>query len=175
VQPNNVKKRLVICAIASRKCRLKERVAELETALQKSQTDCAGYRATGEQLRHQVKSQEAELERLHAEIDKERETRRQEIQRITAASEAAQIKAEQQIESLKNALLEVQNKAQQLEKENGDAHNKRDETQRQLEKVEEASKTDRAERDAAIKEAAELSGLSEGVKTQNAELLSRFG
>jgi uncharacterized coiled-coil DUF342 family protein len=76
---------------------------------------------------------------------------------------------------LKNALLEVQNKAQQLEKENGDAHNKRDETQRQLEKVEEASKTDRAERDAAIKEAAELRGLSEGVKTQNAELLSRFG
>ena len=44
---------------------LKERVAELEAALQKSQTESAAYRATGEQLQQQVKSQEAELERLH--------------------------------------------------------------------------------------------------------------
>jgi chromosome segregation ATPase len=154
---------------------LKERVAELEAALQKSQTDGAASAATVEQLRHQVKSQESELERLHSEMDKDRTVRQQEIERITAASEAAQTKAEQQIESLKNALSEAQNKAQQLEKESGEAQSKRDETQRQLEKVEEASQKDRTERDAAIKEAAELRGLSEGLKTQNAELLSRFG
>lgn len=153
----------------------KERVAELEAALQKSQTDGAAFKATGEQLQHQVKSQEAELERLHGEIDKERTTRQQEIQRITAASEAAQIKAEQQIESLKNELSEAQSKAQQLEKEKADALSRRDETLRQFEKAEEASKKDRAERDAAIKEASELRGLSEGLKTQNTELLSRFG
>ncbi|MBU6455437.1 MAG: DNA-binding protein [Cyanobacteria bacterium REEB67] len=154
---------------------LKQRVAELESALQKSQNDGAAYKATVEQLRHQVKSQEAELERLHGEIDKERTTRQQEIQRITAASEAAQGKAEQQIESLKKTISEEQSKSQQLEKEKADAHTRRDETQRQLEKVEEASKADRAERDAAIKDAAELRGLSEGLKAQNAELLSRIG
>ena len=105
---------------------LKERVAELEGALQKSQTDGAAYRAAGEQLGQQVKSQEAELERLHGEIDKERTIRQQEIQRITAAAEGAQEK-------------------------------------------------DRAERDAAMKEAAELRGLSEGLKAQNAQLLSKIG
>jgi chromosome segregation ATPase len=154
---------------------LKERVAELEAALQKSQNDGAAYKAAGEQLRQQVKSQEAEQERLHGEIDKERTSREQEIQRITAAAEAAQEKEAQQIESLKNAVSEAQTKAQKLENEKAEALSRRDETQRQLEKAEQASKTDRSERDAAIKEAAELRGLSEGLKTQNAELLSRFG
>jgi chromosome segregation ATPase len=154
---------------------LKERLAELEAGLQKSQNESAGFKATAEQLRHQVKSQEAELERLHAEMDKERTSRQQEIQRITAAAEAAQVKATQQIESAKSALSDAQGKAQQLEKDKAAAQSGREEAQRQLEKVEEASKKDRAERDAAIKEAAELRGLSEGLKTQNAELLSRFG
>lgn len=154
---------------------LKERVAELEAALQKSQNDGAAHKATIEQLRQQVKSQEAEQERLHGELDKERASRQQEIQRITAAAEAAQGKAEQQIDSLKKTLSEAQSKAQQLEKEKADAHSRRDETQRQLEKIEEASKKDRTERDAAIKEAAELRGLSDGLKTQNTELLSRIG
>lgn len=119
---------------------LKERVAELEAALQKSQTESAAYRATGEQLQQQVKSQDAELERLHGELDKERANRQQEIERITAAAEAAQ-----------------------------------GEAQRQLAKVEAASKTDREERDAAIKEASQLRGLSDALKTQNAELLSKLG
>ena len=154
---------------------LKERVAELEAALQKSQTDGAAYRATCEQLRQQVKSQEAELERLHGEIDKERTGRQQEIQRMTAAAEAAQEKTAQQIESLKSALAEAQSRAQKMENEKADALSRRDDMQRQLEKAEEASKTDRSEREAAIKEAAELRGLSEGLKTQNAELLSRLG
>jgi len=153
----------------------KERVAELEAAVQKSQTDGAAYRATVDQLQHQVKSQETELERLHGEIDKERTSRQQEIQRISTAAESAQEKAAQQIANLNNALSEAQNKAQKLENEKADALSRRDETQRQLEKAEQASKTDRSERDAAIKEAAELRGLSEGLKTQNAELLSKLG
>ena len=83
---------------------LKIKIAELETALHKSETESAAYKATAEQLHHQVKSQESELERMHKEVDKER-----------------------------------------------------------------------AERDAAIKEASELRGLSEGLKTQNSELLSKLG
>lgn len=147
---------------------LKERVAELEAALQKSQTESAAYRATGEQLGQQVKSQEAELERLHGDIDKERANRQQEIQRISAAAEAAQGKAAEQIESLSRAVAEGQAVAQKLENEKGEA-------QRQLTKVEGASKTDREERDAAIKEASELRGLSDALKAQNAELLSKLG
>ena len=147
---------------------LKERVAELEAALQKSQTESAAFRATGEQLRQQVKSQEAELERLHGDIDKERANRQQEIQRISAAAEAAQGKAAEQIESLSRTVAEAQAVAQKLENEKGEA-------QRQLTKVEAASKTDREERDAAIKEASELRGLSDALKTQNAELLSKLG
>jgi len=154
---------------------LKERVSELEAALQKAQTDGAAYRATGEQLRQQVKSQQLELERLHGEMDKERTSRQQEIQRMAAAAEAAQNKAAQQIESLNKALSEAQSKAQQLERDSADAQSRRDEMQRQFEKAEEASKTDRAERDAAIKEASELRGLCDGLKTQNAELLSKLG
>lgn len=147
---------------------LKERVAELEAALQKSQTESAAFRATGEQLRQQVKSQEVELERLHGDIDKERTNRQQEIQRISAAAEAAQAKAAEQIESLSRTVAEVQANAQKLENEKGEA-------QRQLEKMEAASKTDREERDAAKTEASELRGLSDALKTQNAELLSKLG
>ena len=154
---------------------LKERIAGLEAALQKSQTESAAYRATGEQLQQQVKSQEAELERLHGDIDKERENRQQEIQRLNSAAEAAQEKASQQIEGLKNTVAEAQTTVQLLEKEKGEAHSKRDELQRHLEKVEEASKVDRSERDAAIKEASELRGLSDALKTQNTELLSKLG
>jgi DNA repair exonuclease SbcCD ATPase subunit len=108
---------------------LKERVAGLEAALQKSQTESAAYRATGEQLQQQVKSQEAELERLHGDIDKERENRQQEIQRLNSAAEAAQEKASQQIEGLKNTVAEAQAAVQLLEKEKGEAHSKRDELQ----------------------------------------------
>lgn len=83
---------------------LKAKIVELEVTLQKSQTESATHGATAEQLNHQVKSQESELERLHKEIDKER-----------------------------------------------------------------------SERDTAIKEASELRGFSDGLKTQNAELLSKLG
>jgi DNA repair exonuclease SbcCD ATPase subunit len=154
---------------------LSVRVAELEAALQQSQNDASAYKATVDQLANQVRSLEVEQERLHGEIDKERTARQQEIQRITQAAEAEQQKAAQQIESLKAELSEAQGKAQQLAKEKDEAQSRRDETQRQLEKAEEASKADRVERDAAIKEAAQLRGLSEGLKTQNGELLSRIG
>lgn len=147
---------------------LKERVAELEAALQKSQTESAAYKATGEQLRQQVKSQESELERLHQDMDKERANRQQEIQRISAAAEQAQTKAAVQIESLNRAVTEAQAVTQKLENEKGEA-------QRELAKVAAASKTDREERDTAIREASELRGLSDALKTQNAELLSKLG
>ncbi len=154
---------------------LKTRVAELAAALQKSQTEAAASMATGEQLRQQVKAQEAELERLHHDIDKERANRQQEIERISAAAEVAQGKAAEQIEALNRTLAEAQSAAQKFENEKGEAVTRQSEVQRQLEKAEAASKADREERDAAVKQASELRGQSEALKTQNAELLSKLG
>lgn len=154
---------------------LKERVAQLEASLQKWQSESAANKATAEQLRHQVKSQEAELERVHADINKERTRYEQETMKLADALVVAQEKATQQIESLKSTLAAAQGKADQLERERAEAHSKREEALKQLEKIEAASKTDRAERDAAIKEAAELRGQLTSLKTQNNELVAQLG
>ena len=67
------------------------------------------------------------------------------------------------------------NRQQEIERITAAAEAAQGEAQRQLAKVEAASKTDREERDAAIKEASQLRGLSDALKTQNAELLSKLG
>lgn len=154
---------------------LKAKVAQLEDSLRKSQTETATAKATADQLRHQVKSQEAELERSHADLDKERAARQQEVDRITVAAAAAQDKAAKEIEALKENAEEAQKTIQQLQNEKGEALAKRDETQRALEKAEQSSGADRKERDAAIKESAELKGQAEALKAQNADLLGRLG
>lgn len=154
---------------------LKARVAELDGMLVKFQNDAAAFKATAEELRRQVKSQEAELERVHADLDKQRTKHEQEIERITQAMELANQKATEQIESLKNTLSTAKGKTDQLERELAEAQSKREEAQRQLEKTEASSKVDRAERDTALKEAAELRGQLNGLKTQNTELLAKIG
>lgn len=73
--------------------------------------------------------------------------------------------------------LQQQVKAQEaeLERLHSDIDKERSSRQQQLEKVEAASKTDREERDAAIKQASELRGQVEALKAQNTELLAKFG
>lgn len=154
---------------------LKSKVAELEDSLRKSQTETATAKATAEQLRHQVKSQEAELERSHADLDKERAARQQEVDRINAGATAAQDKAAKEIDALKKHVEEAQKTIQQLGKEKGEALAKSEETQRALEKSEQSSASDRKERDAAMKESAELRGQTDALKAQNADLLARLG
>ncbi|HEY9869422.1 MAG TPA: DNA-binding protein [Candidatus Obscuribacterales bacterium] len=93
---------------------LKARVLELEEQLSEARREAAGLRAAGDELRQQVKSQQAELERLHKEGEAERTHH----------------------------------------------HSEQEAT--------------RKEREMLIKEAAELRGQLEALKTQNAELLSRL-
>lgn len=146
---------------------LSARVAELGAALQKAQNDTTSYKATAEQLKLQVRSQESELERMHAELDKERTKHRQELEKLTQAAEAAADKAAQEIEALKNA-------ARQMEKEKDETQSKLEATQKELEKSDETSRSDRAERDAAIKEAAQYKGQLDSLQTQNKDLLGRL-
>lgn len=154
---------------------LKSKVAQLEDSLRKSHTETATVKATAEQLRHQVKSQEAELERSHADLDKERTARQQDVERINASSVAAQEKAAKEIDDLKRTTEEAQKAIQVLEKERNDVLAKLEEAKRALEKAEQSSGSDRKERDAAIKESAQLKGQAEALKAQNTDLLARLG
>ncbi|MEZ4536966.1 MAG: DNA-binding protein [Cyanobacteriota/Melainabacteria group bacterium] len=153
---------------------LSARVVELEAAFQKAQSDATSYKATAEQLKHQVRSQESELERMHAELDKERSKHRQEVEKLTQAAETAADKATQEIEALKKELGEVRGQARQMEKERDDTQSKLEATQKQLEKSEQTAKSDRAERDAAFKEAAQYKGQLDSLHAQNKDLLGRL-
>lgn len=144
---------------------LSARVAELEADLQKSQSDATSYKATAEQLKHQVKSQESELERMHAELDRERDKHTKEIEKMVLATQTAAQKSAQEIDILRKELVESGSRVKQIE-------SKLEVAQRELEKSEQTAKSDRAERDAAIKEAAQLKGQLDSFKSQNKDLLS---
>lgn len=142
---------------------LSVRLAELEAALQKSQNEATSHKATCEQLRHQVKAQEAELERMHVELDKERTKHKQEVEKFQAANE----KTAQEIEALKAELNESRSQAKQIE-------SKLESAKSQLEKSEKTARSDREERDAALKEAAQFKGQLDSLQTQNKDLLGRL-
>lgn len=65
---------------------------------------------------------------------------------------------------------DVQTRVVELEKQRDEARSSATECQKQLEKIEAAAKVDREERDAAIKEAAELKGLSGSLKKNKTQL-----
>ncbi|HEY9786548.1 MAG TPA: DNA-binding protein [Candidatus Obscuribacterales bacterium] len=64
---------------AARHEALTDKIAELEKALHQSESEKAALKATAEQLRHQVRSQEAELERLHKDGEAERKRHQEEL------------------------------------------------------------------------------------------------
>lgn len=126
---------------------LKARVAELEQLVSNLSNDNAGLKATAEQLRHQVKSQQAD----HA---------------------TAQNKATEQLERLRGEASELQKKSEQLERDRQAAQLKLE----QADKLAQASELSREqankERETAVKEAAELKGQAEAMKAQNTQLLA---
>ncbi len=160
---------------------LTAKVAELEAGLQKSETEKAALKATAEQLRHQVKSQEAELERLHKDAEAERKRHQDELSKAAASAAAAQEKAISEIERLREQLAQAQRAAEKAERERGEAQLKVQEATSRAEKADEhAQKAEqeaslsRKEKESAIKEAAELRGKSDTLQAQNNELLSRL-
>lgn len=157
------------------------KVAELEIGLQKAETEKASLRATTEQLRHQVKSQEAELERVHKEADAARNRHQDEIEKISTRASAAQDKANTQIDSLQKQLENLQRNLEKTERERDaatlkaqEATNRADKSDEQAKVVEQESAQARREKEMAIKEAAELRGKADALKSQNEELLSRL-
>jgi len=61
---------------------LTDRLAQTEAALQESETEKAGLKATSDQLRNQVKTLETELERVHKDFDSLRDDSRIEKEKV---------------------------------------------------------------------------------------------
>lgn len=160
---------------------LKTRVSELEAALSATGNDNAALKATGEQLRHQVKSQQAELDRLHKDRDEDRKMHQDEQARAKAEHAAAQDKTNAQLERLGEQLAAAQKNADQADRARSESQFKFEQAEKQiadagqrLQAAEQKRDAAGAEREAAIKEAAELKGQAEALKAQNAELMARL-
>ncbi|CAN5190062.1 hypothetical protein BH11CYA1_BH11CYA1_48750 [soil metagenome] len=134
----------------------------------------ARYKATAEQLEQQVKAQGQELERIHNERAEERDEHAQQIAKLENSATQAAVTHQQEVSSLKSVLEEVHSKISEVEKQRDEAKTSISDSQKQLEKAEAAAKADRTERDAAIKEAAELKGLTGALKEQNAALMAKL-
>ena len=168
-------------ADANRIDTLSAKIAELEKALHQSENDKAALKATSEQLRHQVKSQESELERLHKDAESERKRHDQEMSKASASASAAQDKANAQIEQLRQQASELQTKLEKAERERAESQLKAQEAAGRADKAEErALKSEqetaqaRKDKEAAIKEAAELRGKADALGVQNKDLLARL-
>lgn len=153
---------------------LKSQVATLTEEVTNLSATRARYKATAEQLEQQVKAQGQELERVHKERAEEREEHSQQIAKLENSAALAASGHQQEISSLRSALDEARSKITEVEKQRDEAKNSVGDSQKQLEKAEAAAKADRAERDAAIKEAAELKGLSGSLKEQNTALMAKL-
>jgi chromosome segregation ATPase len=168
-------------ADASRIDSLSAKIAELEKALHQSENEKAALQATCEQLRHQVKSQDSELERLHKDAEAERKRHDQEMSKASASASAAQDKANTQIEQLRLQASELQTKLEKAERERAESQLKAQEAAGRADKAEErAVKSEqetaqaRKDKEAAIKEAAELRGKADAMGVQNKDLLARL-
>jgi len=153
---------------------LRAQVSSLTEEASLLSASCASHRATAEQLGEQVRAQGQELERMHKAKAEEREEHAKQIEKIESAAAQAAKSSDNQIGSLRKTMEDVQTRVVELEKQRDEARSSATECQKQLEKIEAAAKVDREERDAAIKEAAELKGLSGSLKEQNTALLAKL-
>jgi len=153
---------------------LKSQVATLTEEVTSLSAVRAEYKAIAEQLEQQVKAQGQELDRLHKERAEEREEHAQQITKLEESAAQSAKRYQHEIDSLRSALDEARGKIAEVEKQRDEARTSISDSQKQLEKAEAAAKIDRAERDAAIKEAAELKGLSGSLKEQNAALMAKL-
>jgi chromosome segregation ATPase len=125
-------------------------------------------------LEQQVRAQGQELERMHKARAEEREEHAQQIAKLESSAAQAAKTHQHEMRGLREVLDDVQSKIAEVEKQRDEAKSSAAECIKQLEKAEAAAKEDRLERDAAIKEAAELKGLSGSLKEQNAALLEKL-
>jgi len=154
---------------------LTNRTAELTKELSELAEEKAHYKSAAQNLQQQVRAQELELERLHKGQAEEREKQSAQMARLEQVAAQTKEKLEKEISDLKAAVEDTRNKLARSEKEKEEAKSASEESRKQLEKVEAVATADRAERDAAIKEAAELKGISASLKEQNMQLMAKVG
>lgn len=153
---------------------LHTQVSQLTDSVSNLMADKASVKATAEQLRQQVRSQESELERVHAARNEEREQFSQQVAKHEQMA-AERIEAHaKELSELKAMLAEAQGKVTESEKQKDEAKAAAEDRARQLEKAEAAAKADREERERVIKEAAEQKGQLAALKEQNAALLQKL-
>lgn len=160
---------------------LKARVSELEAALVSAGNDNAALKATAQQLHHQVKSQESELDRLHNRIESDRLRHQNELTQAQSEHAAAQEKANAEKQRLAEQLSAEQKRADQAERQRSEALLKLEQAGKQLAELEQrlqgaeqARNVADKEREAAIKQASELKGQAQTLQVQNTELIARL-
>lgn len=151
---------------------LQARVAELEAALHKSESETIASKATAEQLIHQVKAQQLELDRVHKEIDQDRTHHQEQIAKMTADQERAQSKSIEQLQQANASVLEAQQKNEQSERERLQLQIKLEQLEQETKRFAASKEQADKERDASVKESAELKGRLEAMSTQNEQLLA---
>ncbi|HEY9758813.1 MAG TPA: DNA-binding protein [Oculatellaceae cyanobacterium] len=153
---------------------LEKKVQDLEAALQKMGNENAALGATAEQLRHQVKSQDIELARVHKESESSRHEHQQEIERLNNKQAAAQDKANSEIQSLRERLSDNQKQLEQVNRKLQEVETQISGAEARATKAEEKAAQSDKDRELAITEAATLKGQATTLKSQNDELLSRL-
>ncbi|MBX9686258.1 MAG: DNA-binding protein [Candidatus Obscuribacterales bacterium] len=151
--------------------------ADLEKALNRSENEKSGLKATTEQLRQQVQAQETELARLHKDGEAERKRHQDELTKAASAQEKLAL----QLEQVRQQLSEAHSKLEKSERERSEALLKAQEAsqratraEEQSQKAEKETAAARKEKEAAIKEAAELKGKADALQSQNADLIARL-
>lgn len=160
---------------------LKAKVSELEAALVSAGNDNAALKATAQQLNHQVKSQEAELDRLHNRIENDRLRHQNELAQAHSELAAAQEKANAEHQRLSEHLSTEQKRADQAERDRSETQLKLEQAGKQLTELgerlqaaEHARQAADKEREAAIKQASELKGQAQTLQAQNTELIAKL-
>jgi chromosome segregation ATPase len=155
---------------------LRSKLQNLEQTVGVLSQEKAAAQATSDELRHQVKSLETELNRLHDDHQRERQADRQahkeQIEKLASEHAAAQNKTTEQIERLHKEKEEVQRQAEQTERDRHGLQVRLEQTEKQAEVTQKARDQVAAERDKFSQEAAQLRGTLEAQSVQLERLLS---
>lgn len=152
---------------------LTARVAELEKSVSSLGNENAALKATADQLKHQVKAQQAEIERFHTDIENEKKSHQSQLERLTADHQKLEERANAQIEQMRQQLGQEHAKHEETIADRKLIAAKLDQSTQQNKALETARDQALKEREAAVKAASELTGQINILKEQNTDLLLR--
>jgi chromosome segregation ATPase len=145
---------------------LRARVSELEQSVSGLSQEKAAANAKADQLLHQVKSLETQIDKLHNDHQQDRQAHKEQLEKLSSDHAVAQNKSTEQIERLHKEKDEVQRKAEQVERDRQAAQLKLEAAEKQIQTAEKARDQATAERDQSSRETAQLKGQLEAQKEQ---------